>query len=185
MEDERIIDLYWRRDERAIDETDRKYGVLCSAIAYGILESHEDTEECVSDTYMAAWNSLPPQRPRLLRAYLGRITRNLSLNRLRNGKAGKRGGGELALIYEELENCIAAENGPEKNLEEKELILAVNAFLAGLPQEERLMFLYRYWLAQPVAEIGLRMGCKPGRVNSALYRSRVRLRAYLEKEGLL
>lgn len=185
MDDERIIDLYWQRDERAIDETDIKYGPLCSSIAYGILSNPEDTEECVSDTYMAAWNSLPPQRPRLLRAYLGRITRNLSLNRLRNGSARKRGGGELNLIYEEMENCLAAENGPEKSLEEKELIQAVNAFLAGLPREERLMFLYRYWLAQPVAKIAARMGYKPGRVNSALYRSRQKLRRHLEKEGLL
>ena len=123
MDDERIIDLYWQRDERAIDETDIKYGPLCSSIAYGILSNPEDTEECVSDTYMAAWNSLPPQRPRLLRAYLGRITRNLSLNRLRNGSARKRGGGELNLIYEEMENCLAAENGPEKSLEEKEGLL--------------------------------------------------------------
>ena len=98
MDDERIIDLYWQRNEQAIKETDKKYGALCSSIAYGILASPEDTEECVSDTYMAAWNSLPPQRPRLLRAYLGRITRNLSLNRLRNGSARKRGGGELDLI---------------------------------------------------------------------------------------
>lgn len=185
MEDERIINLYWRRDEQAITETDKKYGALCSSIAYGILASPEDAEECLSDTYMAAWNSLPPQRPRLLRAYLGRITRNLSLNRLRNGNTRKRGGGALELIYEELENCIAAEDGPEKSLEEKELIQAVETFLAGLSREERLMFLYRYWLAQPVAKIAARMGCKPARVNSALYRSRQKLRDYLEKEGLL
>ena len=185
MDDERIIDQYWQRNEQAITETDKKYGALCSSIAYGILSSREDTEECVSDTYMATWNSLPPQRPRLLRAYLGRITRNISLNRLRNGSARKRGGGELDLIYEELENCIAAESSPEKCLEEKELIRAVEAFLAGLPREERLMFLYRYWLAQPVTKIAARMGCKPGRVNSALYRSRQKLRDHLEKEGLL
>lgn len=185
MDDERIIDLYWQRNEQAITETDKKYGALCSSIAYGILASPEDTEECLSDTYMATWNSLPPQRPRLLRAYLGRITRNLSLNRMRNGSTRKRGGGELDLIYEELENCVAAGSGPEKCLEEKELIQAVEAFLAGLPREDRLMFLYRYWLAQPVKKIAMRMGCKPGRVNSALYRSRQKLIDHLEKEGLL
>lgn len=185
MDDDRIVDLYWQRDERAIDETDIKYGGLCSSIAYGILANHQDSEECVSDTYMAAWNSIPPQRPKQLKAYLGRIVRNLSLNRARDSQAKKRGGGETGLIYDELENIISVDNRPEKSYEEKELAQAVDAFLSGLSGDDRLIFLYRYWMAQPVAKIAARFRCKPSRVNSSLHRSRQKLREYLIKEGLL
>lgn len=185
MDDDRIIDLYWQRDECAIAETDRKYGGLCSSIAYGILANNQDSEECVSDTYLAAWNNIPPQRPKQLKAYLGRIVRNLSLNRARDSKTKKRGGGEVGLIFDELENVIAADNRPEKSYEEKELTQAVDAFLSELPRDDRLIFLYRYWMAQPVAKIAARFCCKPSRINSSLYRSRQKLRKYLIKEGLL
>jgi RNA polymerase sigma-70 factor (ECF subfamily) len=185
MEDEKIIDLYWQRNERAIDETDIKYGSLCSAIAYGILSNSQDTEECVNDTYMALWNSLPPQRPSFFRAYLSRITRNLSLNRLRNSHAKRRGGTELDLVFEELENCLGEDNQPEKSYEQKELSQAIDGFLEQLSKDDRIMFMYRYWMLQPVEKIARRMDCKVSRVNSSLYRSRQKLKAYLQKEGLI
>ena len=121
MEDEKIIALYWQRDQSAIDETDRKYGVQLRGLSYGILSDREDAEECVSDTYMAVWNSLPPQRPKRLRAYAAAIVRNLSLRRVRDRYSKKRGGGEVALVLEELEDCLCSQTSVEREYEQKEL----------------------------------------------------------------
>ena len=185
MEDINIIDLYWRRSETAIDETDKKYGRYCRSIAYGILENSEDSEECVDDTYMATWNSLPPQRPKYFPAYLGRITRNLSLTRIRASLTQKRGAGEVAVAYDELSECVAGTTHIEREYEQKELIREVEQFLYSLSKEDRLMFMYRYWLAWPVADIAKKLGCTESRVKSALHRSRQKLRQHLVKEGLL
>ena len=181
MEDGQIIDLYWNRDQRAIPETDGKYGRTLHGIAWNLLRSREDAEECVNDTYLRAWEAIPPARPGALRAWLGRITRNLSLDRWKRRGAEKRGGGAEALLGE-LEDCLPGTAG--RSVEDLELAELLNAFLRGLSREGRAMFLRRYWYGQSVAEIAGAFGCGEGKVKSALFRSRRALREYLEKEGI-
>lgn len=184
MEDGQIIDLYWRRDQRAIQETDGKYGKLLNSIAWNLLHSREDTEECVNDTYLRAWDAIPPTRPAAFRTWLGHITRNLSLDRWKLRQAEKRGGG-AELLLGELEDCVpAASESPERAVEDQELAELLNVFLRGLSREGRAIFLRRYWYGESVAEIGLALGCRDGKVKSSLFRSRKALREYLEKEGV-
>ncbi len=183
MDDGQIIDLYWNRDQRAVRETDGKYGKLLHSIAWNLLQSREDSEECVNDTYLRAWNTIPPTRPEAFRTWLGQITRNLSLDRWKNRKAEKRGGGAEILLGE-LEDCLPSQAGPERVVEEQELAEALNIFLWGLSLESRAMFLRRYWYGQNVAEVAEALGCGAGKVKSSLFRSRKALRAYLEQEGI-
>lgn len=183
MEDGRIIDLYWNRDQRAIQETDGKYGRLLRSIAWNLLQSREDSEECVNDTYLRAWDAIPPTRPGAFRTWLGQITRNLSLDRWKRRQAEKRGGGAEILLGE-LEECLPASGGPERALEDRELAEIISAFLRGLSREGRAIFLRRYWYGQSVAEIAGALGCGEGKVKSSLFRSRGALREYLEKEGI-
>lgn len=181
VEDGQIIDLYWTRDQRAIQETEGKYGRLLHSIAWNLLRSREDTEECVSDTYLRAWEAIPPARPAALRTWLGQITRNLSLDRWKSHRAEKRGGGTETLLGE-LEECLPAPGGrPAEDLEFAELM---NGFLRGLSQEGRAMFLRRYWYGESVAEVAAALDCGAGKVKSSLFRSRRALREYLEKEGI-
>jgi len=140
MEDSQIIDLFWRRSETAIRETDRKYGKYCYSIAYNILTNNEDAEESVSDTYMAAWKVIPPKRPSILATFLGKITRHLSIDRWRARNRYKRGGGEIILALEELEDCASEEHSIEKVMERKQLALVVNRFLESLSETERRVF---------------------------------------------
>ncbi len=184
MEDGQIIDLYWNRDQRAVRETDGKYGRHLRGISRNLLGSREDAEECVNDTYLRAWNAIPPARPQAFRSWLGQITRNLSLDRWKRLRAEKRGGG-AELLLGELEECVpSASDGPERALEDRELAELLSAFLRGLSREGRAMFLRRYWYGESVAEIGLALGCGEGKVKSSLFRSRKALRAFLEKEGI-
>lgn len=184
MEDGQIIALYWDRDQRAIQETDGKYGKLLRRIAWNLLQSREDSEECVSDTYLRAWEAIPPTRPAAFRAWLGHITRNLSLDRWKLLRTQRRGGGAEVLLGE-LEDCVPAPGGgPERALEDRELAELLSAFLRGLSQEARSMFLRRYWYGESVAEIGAALGCGEGKVKSSLFRSRKALREFLEKEGI-
>lgn len=183
MEDQRIIDLYWQRSEQAIRETDIKYGGYCYAIAYNILSNREDSEESVSDTYMAAWRSMPPRKPNILPAFLGKITRHMSIDRWRKKNADKRGGGETVLALEELENCVSGEESVENTLQRKELIVTVNRFLDSLPQTERNVFLSRYWYVDSIGDIAEKFGFTEAKVNSMLYRTRAKLRKALAKEG--
>ena len=162
MEDGQIIDLYWKRDQRAIGETDEKYGRLLHSIAWNLLRSREDSEECVNDTYLRAWEAIPPSRPGAFRTWLGQITRNLSLDRWKRRGAEKRG----------------------RSVEDGELAELLSAFLRGLSREGRAMFLRRYWYGESVAEVALALGCGEGKVKSSLFRSRKALRTYLEKEGI-
>ncbi len=185
MEDKQIIDLYFRRDENAVTRTQEKYGGYCYRIAANILARHEDAEECVSDTWLRAWNAIPPARPDPLRLFLGKITRNLSLQRWRASRAKKRGGGEAALAYEELSDCLPGGAEPEKIVETRALAEAVNAFLAALPGEERTIFLARYWFFAPLREIAKRTVKSESAVKSSLFRTRKKLREHLEREGLL
>ena len=185
MNDIEIIELYWSRDQTAIEETDKKYGPNCHRIANDILANREDSEECVNDTYMAAWNSIPPQRPLRLSAYLYRIVRNFSLIRLREFHAQKRGGGKMDLILSELEECVAAPSGVEKDYEAKELTEEIERFLYSLSTDDRRIFVHRYWLTLPSKEIASRLGFKESKVNTSLHRSRIKLHEHLLKEGLI
>lgn len=183
MEDGQIIELYWNRDQRAIGETDGKYGKLLHGIAWNVLRSREDSEECVNDTYLRAWEAIPPTRPGAFRVWLGQITRNLSLDRWKSRRAEKRGGGAEVLLGE-LEDCLPAPAGRERAVEDEELAELLNVFLRRLSREGRAMFLRRYWYGESVAEVAEALGCGEGKVKSSLFRSRKALREYLEKEGV-
>ncbi len=184
MDDNAIIALYWAREERALEETSSKYGSFCRNIAYNILCNREDTEECVNDTWLRAWNAMPPQRPAILSSFLGKITRNLSLDRFRVSRAGKRGGGQLPVALEELGDCIPADGSIEDQVAMKELSRMVDRFLRSLPEKECCVFLRRYWFVDSTREIALRYNMAEGSVKSTLHRTRQRLRVYLEKEGV-
>ena len=183
MEDQKIIDLYWKRSEQAIAETDAKYGGYCFSIAYNILLSREDSEESVSDTYMAAWRSMPPKKPGILSAFLGKITRHLSIDRWRRRTADKRGGGEVPLALDELENCVSGTESIEETMQRKELTVLINRFLDSLPETERNVFLSRYWYVDSIQDIADTFGFTAAKVNSMLYRTREKLRKALQKEG--
>ena len=184
-DDQKIIELYCNRSENAIAETAGKYGRYCTAIAYGILGSREDAQECVSDAYLTAWNAIPPRRPADLGTYLGKITRNLSIDRLRTRSREKRGGGEAPLALEELEEVVAGSDSPENEAVRKELIASLNRFLAGLTQQERYVFVRRYWYLDSLTDISEKTGFSGSKVASMLYRLRGRLKKQLIKEELL
>jgi RNA polymerase sigma factor (sigma-70 family) len=184
MEDSAIIDLYWAREERALAESDAKYGSYCRTVAYNILRCREDTEECVNDTWLRAWNAMPPQRPGILSSFLAKITRNLSLDRYKAGRADKRGGGQLPLALDELGDCIPDSRNVEDVVELKELSRVLDRFLRSLPEREACVFLRRYWFVDSTKEIALRYGMAEGSVKSTLHRTRGKLRACLEKEGI-
>lgn len=183
MKDDEIIRLYWDREEQAIRATAEKYGHYCKAIAKNILDSEEDAEECVNDTYLNAWNAMPTHWPERLAAFLGKITRNLSFNRYQRSRAEKRGGGEIALILEELGDCVSGADTVEQAVDRKELERAVNAFVRGLSPKKRNLFVRRYWYADPVAKIAADSGMLPATVSKALERTRKQLKSYLEERG--
>ena len=185
MEDERIIDLYWQRNQEAISRTDEKYGGLCMNISLNILSNAQDAEECASDTYMALWNSIPPQRPQYFQAFVAAIVRNLSLMKLREQYARKRGGGELDLVLDELRDSVSSGDSVEAEYERKEFAAAVNQFLYTLSADDRNIFVCRYWLFAPIADIASRCKCSQSKVKTSLFRTRQKLRLYLSKEGLL
>lgn len=185
MDDQQIIDLYWNRSENAISETATKYGSYCYSIAYNILTNNEDAEESVSDTYMAAWKAMPPRRPSVLATFLGKITRHLSIDRWRSRNRYKRGGGEIILALEELEDCVCDSKTVEKAYERKQLAITFNRFLESLPETERRIFLCRYWYMDSISAIASYYGFSDSKVTSMLHRTRKKLRAELQKEGLL
>lgn len=183
MEDKQIVQLYWDRNEAAIPATAEKYGAYCASIARNILGSEQDTEECVNDLYLSAWNAMPPHRPRMLSTFLGKLTRNLAFNRYKRLTAQKRGGGETALVLEELAECLSGEDHVERELDRRELLAAINGFLRTLPAKKRSIFLCRYWYADPVGEIASRYGMSSGAVSMTLNRLRGQLRGYLSERG--
>lgn len=183
MDDKSIVDLYFSRSEEAISRTDQKYGRFCYSIAYNILTSNEDAEESVSDTYMAAWNTIPPRRPSVLAAFLGKITRHIAIDRWRERSASKRGGGEVTLALEELENCVAGTQNVETELERKEIIRTYVKFLDALPITERRVFLCRYWYVESIETIADKFGFSQSKVKTMLHRTRTKLRGQLAKEG--
>lgn len=183
MDDRDIINLYWARAHQAITETASKYGSYCRSIAQNILGSQEDAEECVNDTYLHAWNSIPPNRPDVLSAYLGKLTRNLSFDRFRTNHADKRGGGEICLVLDELAECVSGEETVEDEVTRQELIQTINEFLVLLPKDKRNIFLSRYWYVLPVSEIARKHGMTVGNVSVILSRIRTKLKAYLIERG--
>lgn len=184
MDDKEIVELYWQRNEAAIGETAARYGKFCHSIAYNILGNNEDAEESVNDTYLNAWNSIPPHRPSVLSTFLGKITRRVSIDRWRKRSAQKRGGGQIALALDELEECISGGKSVEQAVEAKLLSDVVNSFVKSLPDTERGMFLCRYWYMDSVESIAKEFGFSQSKVKSMLYRTREKLRARLIKEGL-
>ncbi len=183
MEDEAIVQLYWDRNEQAIPATADKYGSYCTTIARNILGSREDAEECVNDTYLHAWNAMPPHRPQVLSTFLGKITRNLSFNRHRHNTAEKRGGGAVPAVLEELSELVSGQDDVEQVLDRKELIEAIDAFLAALPQVKRSIFVRRYWYTDSIPEIAFRHGMKEGTVSMTLSRLRRKLHDHLSERG--
>ena len=183
MLDEQIIALYWSRSEQAIAETGEKYGGYLNRIAYGSLRDTLDAQECVNDTYHSAWNAMPPNRPNRLSAFLGKITRRLSIDRLRHDTAEKRGGGELPLALDELSGCVSSVDTAEDEALRQELLSLLDTFLSSLPETERRVFLRRYWYLDPIAEIAERFGFTQSKTASMLHRTRGKLREVLRKEG--
>lgn len=183
MEDEQILDLYFARDEQAVVETDRKYGGYCFTLANSILGSTQDAEETVSDTYWKTWNAIPPKRPGIFKMFLAKITRNLAFTKWRERTAEKRGGGEMALVLEELSECIAASNGVEDALNAKELVRIIRVFLNTLPSREQDIFLRRYFFVEESSAIAKHYGMKQATVLRTLSRTREKLKHYLTKEG--
>lgn len=183
MDDHAIVELYHRREERAIAETDQKYGGLCRSIALRLLGDREDAEECVNDTWHAAWNRMPPDWPRSLGAFLGRITRNLSISRWRREHAQKRYDG-VELLLSELEDCVPAPGTVEETLERRQLGWAISGWLDGLEEGDRRIFLRRYWYGDPVKELAAEAGQGANALAQRLLRLRKGLRAFLESEGV-
>ena len=184
MEDSAIIDLYWARDQAAVTETDRKYGPLCRSLSLRITGSREDAEECVNDTWHRAWDTMPPQRPGCLRAYLCRIARGLSIDRWRARRAQKRGEGTEVLLSE-LEDCIPAAPSAEAAWEAKETAAAIDRWLDGLDRGDRVLFVRRYWYGDRVDELAARWGRTPNGTAQRLRRLRAGLRRALEREGVI
>lgn len=183
MEDHQIVELYWAREESAIRETAAKYGGYCHSIAYAVLQNQQDAQECVNDTYMDAWNAMPPNRPSVLATFLGKITRRIAIDRWRIQSAQKRGGDEITLALDELEECVSGSCDVELQAQRRELIGAMQRFLDCLPTTERRIFLLRYWYMESIRAIAGRYGYSQSKVASMLHRVRIKLRKYLEKEG--
>lgn len=185
MDDRQIIALFNERSEAALSETAKKYGRYCYTVAYNILRNEEDSEECVNDTWMRAWDSIPPQCPERLSAFLGKITRNLALNRYKHKNREKRGGGQTLLVLEELVECVPGAESTEEAVGEALLVDVLNRFLEGLPAEKRKIFMRRYWYMSSVKEIAEEFGLSESKVKMTLLRLRNKLKQTLEKEGII
>lgn len=184
MEDTKIIDLYYARDEQAISETDAKYGRFCLSLAKNILTLQTDAEECVNDTYLHAWNAMPPERPLRLKSWLGRVVRNLSLDRWRREHAAKRHAG-MEVLLSELEDCVPDRGAdPVQATEADELTQCISRWLRALPAAERNLFLLRYWYGFAPRELAQRNGTGATQVTKRLFALRQKLKAHLEQEGV-
>lgn len=185
MEDKQIIELYWQRSDCAIAETAKKYGTYCFSVANNILQNREDSEECVNDTWLCAWNSMPPQKPDRLKLFLAKITRNLSINRYNAKKTKKRGGGEMDAVFDELSWCVSADGNASDAIESKALEQCINRFVRSLPARECNLFVRRYFFAESVSDIAKRYGMTDNHVSVVLSRTRQKLKKALEKEGFI
>ena len=184
MEDHRIIELFWARSQQAIAESETKYGAYCHTIARGILDREEDAEECVNDTWLRAWNTIPPQRPNILSAFFGKLTRNLSLDRWRRNRAAKRGGSQVEVALQELEGCLPDHRRPEERLEAHETAALISGFLRRQPDLDRRLFVRRYFHMESIAVLSTRFGLTESQVKSRLHRTRQKLKTALEQEGV-
>ncbi|MBQ8140217.1 MAG: RNA polymerase sigma factor [Clostridia bacterium] len=183
MEDSQIVDLYWARSESAVSETDRKYGRMLNSISFSLLSSAQDAEECVNDTYLAAWQSMPEERPTYLGAFLAKIVRRISVSRYRSEHSEKRGG--AGKIIEELSECIPSRSTVSEEYENGRLAETLNSFLLGLDRKKRAIFVRRYFYSEPIEKISAELGIKTGSVKSILSRTRQSLREVLREEELL
>lgn len=184
VDDNSLVALFWARNERALAVTAAQYGGYCAQIAYNITKNREDTEECVNDSYLRVWNSIPTDRPQMFKPYIGKITRNLAISRYRRDHAKKRGEGARESVYEELADCIPGGFDTEKQLEDKEIAKAISTFLRTEKEEARILFVRRYWYAESIAKLSEDFGFSESKVKSALFRTRNALREYLEKEEI-
>lgn len=184
MQDHELLELYRNRDESAITATADTYGNYCYRIAYNILNNNEDSEECVNDTWLHAWNSIPPHSPECFSSYLGKITRNLALNRYKLLTAKKRGCGQVALAFSELESCVPSQTGIEKIADEIALVSAIDAFLRTQQRTQRNIFIGRYWYFYSIRELASAYGMRESKISSLLHRMRNRLRSHLQKEEI-
>ena len=183
MDDKRIIELLWQRDEAGLEATKQKYARICYSVAYNILGDPRDIEEAVNDTYLGVWDSIPPHRPDILSSFIMRITRNVSLKIFRRRTAEKRQSNTGESI-EELGECIPHPTSVESAVETKELAAYIDSFLRSLKETERIAFVRRYWFCDSIAEVAKRMGASEGRIKMQLCRTRQKLKEYLEKEGI-
>ena len=179
-----IVALYLQRSEKALEETQQKYGAYCRSAAYGILHDLHLAEECLNDALLRCWNSIPPHQPENLRTYLGKLVRNVAINRLEANTAAKRGGGQRVLALEELSQCLPAED-PDAIEDSLAVRHALDRFLATLSQDSRRIFVRRYWFLDSVQDIARAYGFTESKVSVSLYRTREKLRKYLTKEGIL
>lgn len=184
MEDSQIISLFFKRDETAISETEKKYGAFCYKIAFNILSSNADAEECVNDTYLQAWNTIPPQSPNKLGAWLGKVVRNIALNLWNKNHRKKRYAG-IEKLLDELEDCIPSPITVEHKIEEKELTQFLNTWLASLSDNDRILFVRRYWNGEKLNELATENNISPRSMAKRMYRLRQNLKRELEKEGYL
>ena len=185
MEDEQILTLYWQRDSRAIEASQKKYGTYCLAVSRSILADPRDCEECVSDTWLHAWQAIPPHRPAALGMFLAKLTRRLSFNRWKANAAQKRGGGQLPLVLEELEECVGREADPAGPLMARELAESIGRFVRALPAREGDVFTRRYFFTEAIPDIARRYGLTANHTAVLLSRTRKKLRQHLEEEGYL
>ncbi len=183
MDDSHIIGLFWCRDEQAIQETQQKYGAYCTAIANNVLLCPEDSQECVQDALLRLWDTIPPQRPRCLQAYLGRITRNLAVNQLRSMCAQRRGGGIQHMPLEELRELVSGQGDPPTELEKRRLADSISVFLRSISPEQRRLFVKRYWYAESLSQVASDAGFTEDKVRNVLFRLRKKLKKHLEREG--
>ena len=185
MEDAAIIRLYQQRNEQALQETKASYEALCMTVAYNMLGSREDAEECVSDAMMCMWQAIPPAEPESLGAYLVTAVRNAARDRLAYQNAQRRGSGQLSIAIDELADCLPSSEHPDRMLDSIALRDAFRRFLPTLKPTARMIFLRRYWLCLTAKEVAAETGCSVSRVNMSLMRTRKKLKVFLEKEGLL
>lgn len=183
MDDNMIVDLFFERNESALSEISKKYGGYFTAVAERILFNHEDAKECINSAYLKTWNSIPPARPNVLKAFVGKIVKNAAVSMLRANTAAKRWRGEIALIYDELEDCISDSGNVESEFENKQIIEKINEFLWKCGELHRRAFVLRYWHCESVSAIAARLGVPENKVSVSLYRTRRKLKEYLEKEG--
>ena len=183
MEDNKIVDLYWARNEKAIDESDKKYGKMLRSLSRSLLSSFEDAEECVNDTYVGAWDAMPDARPQFLGAFLSKMTRRISIDRYREKHREKRGG--VDNLLSELSECIPAGDEYEKEQDSQAISAALNEFLLSLPKEKRVMFVLRYFYSKPISEISRQMNMGESKIKVTLHRLREELKERLEEQELL